>query len=209
VSGAAFGVSGAGRFCRGWGERLHQVRGESGQREGPAAIDSLHPPTVREALARVYGLLAHAEEMDTKRRHEVSDPVEQAIGKHRLNYLNFATRDLSLLVASLPLDAERGPTPIPDGIRPARDWDDVLDALAEELEDRLDEADAAAQAEREGWRSEAEVPGLNELKVLPRYERELTRLLEGAVTALREAVGRRRLAAVGSVAAGMSGGRAA
>ncbi len=114
---------------------------------------------MREALARVYGLLAHSEEMDTKRRYEVSDPVEQAIGKHRLNYLNDATRDLSLLVASLPLDMAPGPTPIPDGIRPARGWADVLDDLEEELEDRLDEAHAAAQADRVGWLSEAEVPG--------------------------------------------------
>ena len=82
-------------------------------------------------------------------------------------------------------------------VQPPYTWAEELGKLRVRLEARLDEALAREAARRTAHVEADGLPHREDLKVVPRYERDLARQLEQATRELREAVGRRRLGEIG------------
>ena len=174
-------------------------------------LDSLDPAVLRDALARVQDLALDMEDPRSRPSWlDTGNILNRIVGVDRVVHGldGFAplreVHQWQLWEEGLAEDAEevaRTGVPFPEDpdapVKPEHTWSDVLGDLARRLEARLSET-LAMQVIRRAARTEmGEVPTEDDVKVFPRYERDLARQLEQATKALREAVGRRRLGEIG------------
>lgn len=174
-------------------------------------LDSLQVDTLRDAVARVADLKDDIADPDLRPSWlDLQRILASLVGAERLDHGidGFGPlRDLlqwMLWEDGLEEDekeaARRGERLAEDPYAPqlpGHTWADVLGYLEGRLQARLDEALKMQAARRVARLESQEIPSEDDLKVVPRYERDLAKQLEQATKALREAVGRRRLGEIG------------
>lgn len=176
-----------------------------------SVLDSRDPDDIVRGLSWIDNL---AEELKHRSRlltvQDLRRLLDSLIGTQRLTYgLDGCgpLRDLCLwhsweeCLAEDEEEVEQGAEPLPPDEDapepPPYTWAEELGKLQDRFVVRLAEAHEVQIALRAAHTDAGGRPGDDDLKALPRYERELAEQLEQATRALREAVGRRRLGEVG------------